>query len=130
MHIGTVARSARRLSVLPARNQRFSVERSSGVKVMGVGCLLMPHHGIYRLSAQLSTRNIVTRTCDPPLGTRLLAFPPQLGPNRSQCAAVWHRNARISCDTSQTKKLISDIDKRPLRPLLDPGPSFRSAGVR
>src|SRR5271157_2307859 len=50
------ARSARRLSVLPARTQLSSVDRSSGVKVRRVGYLLIPHHGIYRLSLQLSTR--------------------------------------------------------------------------
>src|SRR5271165_5775138 len=49
------ARSARRLSVLPARTQLSSVDRSSGVKVRRVGYLLIPHHGIYRLSLQLST---------------------------------------------------------------------------
>src|SRR5271157_1753194 len=50
------ARSARRLSVLPARTQLSSVERSSGVKVRVVGYLLMPHHDIERVSLQLSTR--------------------------------------------------------------------------
>src|SRR5271166_307507 len=49
------ARSARRLSVLPARTQLSSVERSSGVKVRAVGYLLMPHHDIDRFSMQLST---------------------------------------------------------------------------
>src|SRR5271157_3726110 len=49
------ARSARRLSVLPARTQLSSVERSSGVKVRVVGYLLMPHHDIERVSLQLST---------------------------------------------------------------------------
>src|SRR5271157_4192680 len=48
-------RSARRLSVLPARTQLSSVERSSGVKVRVVGYLLMPHHDIERVSLQLST---------------------------------------------------------------------------
>src|SRR5271166_5296292 len=49
------ARSARRLSVLPARTQLSSVQRSSGVNVRAVGCLLMPHHDIERFSLQLST---------------------------------------------------------------------------
>src|SRR5271165_991648 len=49
------ARSARRLSVLPARTQLSSVDRSSAVNVRAVGYLLMPHHGIDRLSLQLST---------------------------------------------------------------------------
>src|SRR5271157_4536697 len=52
------ARSARRLSVLPARTQLSSVERSSGVKVRAVGYLLMPHHDIERFSLQLSTRSL------------------------------------------------------------------------
>src|SRR5271157_2714520 len=52
------ARSARRLSVLPARTQLSSVERSSGVKVRVVGYLLMPHHDIERVSLQLSTRSL------------------------------------------------------------------------
>src|SRR5208337_1656972 len=52
------ARSARRLSVFPARTQLSSVERSSGVKVRAVGYLLIPNHDIDRFSLQLSTRNI------------------------------------------------------------------------
>src|SRR5271157_4405373 len=51
------ARSARRLSVLPARTQLSSVERSSGVNVRAVGYLLMPHHDIDRCSLQLSTNH-------------------------------------------------------------------------
>src|SRR5271166_2916311 len=50
------ARSARRLSVLPARTQLSSVDRSSAVNVGAVGNLLMPHHGIFRLSMQRNTR--------------------------------------------------------------------------
>src|SRR5271157_1786211 len=56
------ARSARRLSVLPARTQLSSVERSSGVKVRAVGYLLMPHHDIDRFSLQLSA----SKTNTPP----------------------------------------------------------------
>src|SRR5271157_4291922 len=55
------ARSARRLSVLPARTQLSSMDRSSGVKVRAVGYLLIPHHGIYRLSLQLSTSRKIKR---------------------------------------------------------------------
>lgn len=56
------ARSARRLSVLPARNQLSSVDRSSGVRVRAVGYLLMPHHGISRISLQLSTSHAAPKT--------------------------------------------------------------------
>src|SRR5271157_540910 len=56
------ARSARRLSVLPARTQLSSVERSSGVKVRVVGYLLMPHHDIERVSLQLSTSTAYLRS--------------------------------------------------------------------
>src|SRR5271166_270197 len=57
------ARSARRLSVLPARTQLSSVERSSGVKVRAVGYLLMPHHDIERVSLQLSTSAEKSSVC-------------------------------------------------------------------
>src|SRR5208337_2542505 len=59
------ARSARRLSVFPARTQLSSVERSSGVKVRAVGYLLIPNHDIDRFSLQLSTS-------DKPLSARRL----------------------------------------------------------
>src|SRR5271157_5116051 len=66
------ARSARRLSVLPARTQLSSVERSSGVKVRAVGYLLMPHHDIERVSLQLSTRITCTYVSYACLGARAL----------------------------------------------------------
>src|SRR5271165_6274627 len=67
------ARSARRLSVLPARTQLSSVDRSSGVKVRAVGYLLIPHHRIYRLSVQLSTSPNQTAGDGHPVRTFLVA---------------------------------------------------------
>src|SRR5271165_4949293 len=82
------ARSARRLSVLPARTQLSSMDRSSGVKVRAVGYLLIPHHGIYRLSLQLSTSssavsNIWALPANP--GASLLARQRVV-----LCLAQWH----------------------------------------
>src|SRR5208283_2562167 len=70
------ARSARRLSVFPARTQLSSVERASGVKVRTVGYLLIPNHDIDRFSLQLSTSTLLAKIFRPaPRDSPRIAIP-------------------------------------------------------
>src|SRR5271157_343909 len=80
------ARSARRLSVLPARTQLSSVERSSGVKVRVVGYLLMPHHDIERVSLQLSTRQFPCGLFAQPFSPDGLSSKPEVHRQQQVCS--------------------------------------------